>query len=549
MDKLLTARFAMFVAAASLIACGSAPNLTGCQQTSDCTGDAVCAQNVCQQGLRLSLTPAGDGVGRITSSPDGFNCSTACSAPLAAGTEVTLHAIPDSNSIFAGWSGACAGTADCHVTMDDSKSATASFRSTHVVFSSAMALDGSDAAEADTVNIWRVKGDGSGLEALTGTSAAGVTNWLARSSPDGTQIVFESSRSLDGSSTASSTMNIWKMNADGSGIIPLTRGTATGDSAGGMMPEWSPDGKHVVFVSQRNLDGSDTPNPVPNLWRVNADGSGLSPLTASTGADIAILFTKHFSPDGAQIVFTSNRNPDGTDTVSPTSAFNLWRVRTDGSGLSPLTRATASSSFLPHWSPDGKTIVFASDRNVDLTDTLNPSTVFNIWRINADGTGLVPLTRGTVAGILNLAPRWSPDGSRIVFTSSMSLDGSNAPNTGSTANVWTVNADGTGLAPLTRATATGDGAAMLPQWSLDGSRIFFSSTRKLDGSDATNGPDSTANLWRVEVKDGSVAPLTRITAKNAGSSSCATGGSGTLCALAFVAALALLKRRRGATPR
>jgi Tol biopolymer transport system component len=278
---------------------------------------------------------------------------------------------------------------------------------------------------------------------------------------------------------------------------------------------------------------------------VNADGTGLAPVTASTGANISIFLTKQFSPDGAQIVFSSTRHLDGTDTVSPSNVFNLWRVRADGSAVSPLTRATASSSILPHWSPDGKTIVFTSNRNVDLTDTVALNDVFNIWRINADGTGLVPVTRWTASGILNLAPRWSPDGSRIVFVSSLSLDGSNAPNTGNTPNVWTVNADGTGLAPLTRATASGDGLTMLPQWSLDGSRIFFSSSLKLDGSDATNGPDSIANLWRLDVKDGSAAPLTRITAKNAGSSSCATGGSGTLSALAFVAALALRRRRRG----
>src|SRR3954451_20187753 len=93
--------FALAALSVSLFACGSPPGASRCEQTSDCTGDAVCTQNLCQQGYRLSAGATGDGAGRVTSSPDGFNCPVAvCSAPLAAGTAVTLHAIPDADSDF-----------------------------------------------------------------------------------------------------------------------------------------------------------------------------------------------------------------------------------------------------------------------------------------------------------------------------------------------------------------------------------------------------------------------------------------------------------------
>src|SRR3989442_15813046 len=73
--------------------------------------------------------------------------------------------------------------------------------------------------------------------------------------------------------------------------------------------------------------------------------------------------------------------------------------------------------------------------------------------VNADGTGLTALTNATAAGALSFAPQWSPDGTRVVFESSRKLDGSDAGNGNGTSNIWRVNADGTGLTALTNATA------------------------------------------------------------------------------------------------
>lgn len=77
----------------------------------------------------LTVTPAGSGGGTITAigDPGGIDCPGTCSASYVAGTELTLHAEPDSTSEFSGWSGACTGTADCVVTMDTAKAVTATF--------------------------------------------------------------------------------------------------------------------------------------------------------------------------------------------------------------------------------------------------------------------------------------------------------------------------------------------------------------------------------------------------------------------------------------
>jgi len=75
----------------------------------------------------LTVSLAGEGAGRVTSSPAGIDCGTDCSEPFAAGTPVTLTATPETGDEFAGWSGACIGTEPCDVVMDQARSVTATF--------------------------------------------------------------------------------------------------------------------------------------------------------------------------------------------------------------------------------------------------------------------------------------------------------------------------------------------------------------------------------------------------------------------------------------
>jgi len=75
----------------------------------------------------LTISKSGTGNGTVTSSPTGINCGSDCSEPYDQGTSVTLTATSASDSIFAGWSGACSGTGKCSVTMDGDKTVTATF--------------------------------------------------------------------------------------------------------------------------------------------------------------------------------------------------------------------------------------------------------------------------------------------------------------------------------------------------------------------------------------------------------------------------------------
>lgn len=82
----------------------------------------------------LTVTKAGTGSGTVTSSPSGINCGSTCSANYSTGTSVTLTAAAASGSTFAGWSGACSGTATCTVSMTAARSVTATFNGSGPTF-------------------------------------------------------------------------------------------------------------------------------------------------------------------------------------------------------------------------------------------------------------------------------------------------------------------------------------------------------------------------------------------------------------------------------
>ena len=131
---------------------------------------------------------------------------------------------------------------------------------------------------------------------------------------------------------------------------------------------------------------------------------------------------------------------------------DIYRIRVDGTGLTRLTNA-GTLNYNAAWSPDGSRIAFSSDRDG----------ASDIYTMNADGSGQTRLTVGLDAW----QPVWSPDGSKIVFSS---FDGA-ALNV----DIYVMNADGSHQVRLTR-TAGGD---FEPSWSPDSRRIAFSSQRNV----------------------------------------------------------------------
>jgi TolB protein len=118
-------------------------------------------------------------------------------------------------------------------------------------------------------------------------------------------------------------------------------------------------------------------------------------------------------------------------------------MNADGSNERRLTRSTAYDDG-PAWSPDGKRIVFSSDRHE------RP----DIYAMNADGSAIKQLTRNTDEAGVDISPSWSPDGKRIIFVRR------SAPGTSADFEIDVANSDGTGIRPLT----TNHAGDCCPDW-------------------------------------------------------------------------------------
>ena len=188
------------------------------------------------------------------------------------------------------------------------------------------------------------------------------------------------------------------------------------------------------------------------LLLINADGTGQTILLPSSSI---LNDNPVYSPDGSKIAF-NRKNGFRTD---------ICVINADGTNLVTLTSANPqlenSESFSPSWSPDGSKLAFASN--------WNGQRKFEIWVMNANGTGLVQLTTSVQLGSdgggplfsNDATPAWSPDGSRIAFSSTR--DGL------SDTELYVMNADGSNQTRLTDNTADDRN----PTWSPDSQRIAF----------------------------------------------------------------------------
>ena len=137
---------------------------------------------------------------------------------------------------------------------------------------------------------------------------------------------------------------------------------------------------------------------------------------------------------------------------------DIFAMMADGSQPRNLTNNPTSWDYIPDWSPDGSKIAFTSERDRNS----------EIYVIDADGKNPVRLTREPET---DAAPRWSPDGRKIAFYSSR--DGNS--------EIYVMDADGNNLVRLTN----DPGWDVVPCWSPDGRKIAFCSDR--DGNIAIDG--------------------------------------------------------------
>lgn len=319
---------------------------------------------------------------------------------------------------------------------------------------------------------------------------------------DGAGVLFSSKTDLSGEmdGVAAESENIWFVNTNDTGLAPLTQNLNA--SLGSLSPAVSADGSKVVFHSLTSLGGSFNGAAANsyNIWIMNTDGSGLKALTQNQNGALHSRAAS-FSPNCAKIVFSSNMPLNGTWNGTPTGSSNIWTINADGTNPTPLTRNTNTllNSFNPVFSPDGSKIAFASTTDLDGSAEWNGTrTPINIWVMNADGTGLTALTRNTtLAALDSQRPIFSPDGTKIIFSSATALDGSWNGTSAGTENIWVMNTDGSSRTALTR-----NQSVVAPstnaEFSPDGTKIVFQSRTALSGAWSAS-PSAVDNIWVMTI--------------------------------------------------
>ena len=282
------------------------------------------------------------------------------------------------------------------------------------------------------------------------TSGPSAVTW----SPDGTELIY----SMQGS--------LWHQRIGSDTAVQLTAGAAYD-----YQPDWSPDGRSVVFARYAH--------DAIELELLDLTTGNVTPLTANHAVNVE----PRWSPDGSRIAFVSSvyngrwhifvlSPPPGP----PGGAKDPVRLTDDTDSKLPRYYYSKWDHYIsPTWSPDGKEIILVSNRG-------HIHGTGGFWRMEArPGTPLRELRYEETTW--KARPDWSPDGTRVVYSSYLGRQWN---------QLWLMTSEGGDPFPLTY----GEFDVTAPRWSHDGHRIAYIS----------NETGNTA-LWVIAVPGGRKEPV------------------------------------------
>ena len=262
-------------------------------------------------------------------------------------------------------------------------------------------------------------------------------------SPDGSTVAFFRS------SVAGMDTDLFVVPTNGGQPKRLTFDNHVGDLE--ESPAWTEDGREIIFSSSRK--------GLPTLWRIPASGGTPRPLTGG-GAHVCC---PSISRKGHELIYQDRVVND-----------NVWRMelrdQAHAQGSPSVLISANARNWRPDFSPDGKKIVFESDR----------SGYAEIWTCDSDGMNCGQLT--SLHGVAGTA-RWSPDSHHVAFEY----------HPGKHSEIYVVELGG--QPHLIHTLPDADNLA--PSWSRDGQWIYFAS----DGGEGFQ-------LWKVPLQGGSPIQVT-----------------------------------------
>lgn len=295
-----------------------------------------------------------------------------------------------------------------------------------LVFVSNRVTGGSDGR----VDLFSADDDGGFVQRVTPESFFGGADFADPDwSPDGKRVVFSA---YTGGFTYGSAQNWDLFIADASGVQRLTD-TPQWE----MTPSWSPDGEYIAFSSP-SWFASD-------IYVMRSDGTGRRRITDAASRASACGNPSAYWPDwlgNGQLVFSMHASEPSQGNCAQFDLFTVG-VEAGWQSLKRVTSTPIAAEMHPAGSPDGTRIAYES--------------LSAIWTVNADGTNPVRITDGR-GGHADYRPDWSPDGSRIAFHAGRPING--YPDG---AQIWTMNADGSDLVAVTRNVRT-NGDNRDPSW-------------------------------------------------------------------------------------